>query len=49
MPLYPLLNTLPLTHPPAPFSMLKALWDKRLRDVDKTLKIKELKHCLALV
>jgi hypothetical protein len=38
---YPLLNTLPLTHPPSILRCIKALKIKRLSDVCKALKIKD--------
>jgi hypothetical protein len=43
---YPLLSTLPLTHPPAPLSMLKSVENKRLRDVCKALKVKGFTVCI---
>jgi hypothetical protein len=42
---YPLLSTLPLTHPPAPQRCRKALKNKHLLDVCKALKVKGFTHC----
>jgi hypothetical protein len=48
-PPYPLLSTLPLTHPPALSRCVKPLKIKRLSDVGKALKIKELMRGLVLL